>query len=247
MKRRPGTPPEARNPVGLRRKHVHTLLSAALVLCTGCVSRFRVVGSEDPFFQTSARRMVGNALEPGLGGDWVTLDAEARRSGGDSVRYTIVLGVRSTDEFLGVSSGESLILLIDSARIALSSPTLGTRRRRVWGTWEESRYPVPITVIRRIGDAHEVRARVVGRRGYIDRVWSAENIHRFRDFANGTLPTRTPGARRRRDSANATGAQPRPATQPSAGAAHTVSFRAAPRPAEEDGQPAHADIVFPRS
>lgn len=168
-----------------RRQAWHPWLSALVVLIGlgGCVPRYGIVQREDPFFETYSRRMRGNGLAAvGSGRDWVALGAEEVRTGRDSTLYHLVLDVRSPDRALRVRTGESLILLVDSVRTALTPAGATEQDESVWGERETVRYPVQLDLLRKIAAARQVRVRVVGRRYYLDREMTPANLRRFRRF-----------------------------------------------------------------
>lgn len=176
-----------------------------VLLLTGCVPRYRVLTEHDDFAQRTVTRMEDNVLQtPGGGRDWVALNAEQVQTVGDSVRYVLALEYRSTDGWLRIRPGASLLVLADSQRVTLTGPR-SRRTRGPFGAHEEVRYPTTRALLEQIAASKEVRVRVLGSRYYVDRSFGDANFQRLRQFL---LPE---------DTAVATpAAQPRPVVlQPS--------------------------------
>jgi hypothetical protein len=166
------------------------LALAALALLAACIPpRYQVATVRDDFAGTEVRRMEANLLDAPSGGrDWVALNAEVARDGRDSTRYALVVEYRADDDWLGIRPGESLLLLVDSQRVALASAGLAARERQAVGVREMARYPVPGDLLQRIAGAKEVRVRVLGRRYYLDRAFGPANFRRLREFLEPPAP-----------------------------------------------------------
>lgn len=188
---RPPRFPRSRAPLNNPALRLAPLL---LVLLTGCVPRYRVTTERDDFAQRTVTRMEDNLLHaPGGGRDWVALNAEQVQSAGDSARYVLALEYRSTDGWLRIRPGASLLLLADSQRITLT----GARSRRTrgpFGAHEEVRYPTTRALLERLAAAREVRVRVLGSRYYVDRSFSEANFKRLRRFLNPADSMAAPAA-----------------------------------------------------
>lgn len=173
----------------------------AIAALAGCVPRYRVHHTEDAFFQTAVRRMSDNVLGEGVGLDRVELNAVAMRKQGDSIRYDLVVEFHTTGDLLRIGPGESLILLVDSARSALARR--GATRlpeRGPWSRGEAATFPIDAQLLRSLGCARQVRVRVLGYRYYVDRDLTPSNLRRFRAFLG-----ESPGADVATDSARLSG------------------------------------------
>lgn len=160
----------------------HRTVLVFLLLTAACVPRYRVTYESDAFALQRVARMHDNVLEAAEGSrDWVALNAEVTRVVGDSAQYAFRLEYRSTDGWLNVRRGPSLLLLADSERIALTG-VRGERRRGYWGTAETMRYPVSRALLDKLTSSDTVRVRVIGNRYYVDRSLGESNRVRLRRF-----------------------------------------------------------------
>jgi hypothetical protein len=173
---------------------MRSTLLTVLLLLAACAPRYGVVQRADPFERVTVRRMRGDLLGgPGAGADWVALNAEETRPAGDTARYALVVDYRTQGEWLEIRPGESLLLLVDGDRVALSGP--GSTRARSEGAAarrEVARYPASGELMRRIAAARDVRVRLVGRRYHVDRAFTRTNVARFRGFLGAPVDGRQP-------------------------------------------------------
>ncbi|HET6230919.1 MAG TPA: hypothetical protein VFE05_12675 [Longimicrobiaceae bacterium] len=174
------------------------ILAALLPLVlSACVPRYRVAEWRDDFEQTETRQMRANVLAgEGTGHDWLALDAESSRTRGDTARYALVVDYRTSGHPLRVPAGETLVLLVDSQRVALRGAGSSGHRARsgVRGDREQARYPVFRTLLERIAAARIVRVRLAGQRYYVERSFSTLNLRHLREFLAppAPKPPRTP-------------------------------------------------------
>ncbi|HEX8360813.1 MAG TPA: hypothetical protein VF613_11915 [Longimicrobium sp.] len=135
--------------------------------------------------------MTNNVLEARAGAnDWVALNA-LLVGDRDTAGYRLEVDVRSTGEPLRIrASGESLILILDSAQVALRADPGTFRQTRSWtGVRENAVYTAPSGLLRKIAGARHVRVRVLGRKYYLERTMSAANIRRFSEFLSAGGPS----------------------------------------------------------
>jgi hypothetical protein len=157
---------------------------AAALLLAGCAPRYHVSRAADPFAGVTTRRMHGNVLGGGdAGGDWVALNVEETRPAADTPRYALLVDYRTRGEWLQVRPGESLLLLVDGERVALTGAGSARARKETRAArMEAARYPASAALVTRMARAQEVRVRLVGRRYHVDRTLTRANRARIARF-----------------------------------------------------------------
>jgi hypothetical protein len=171
----------------LRAVRAWGLLLFAAAALSACTPRYRVTEAVDRFAGTRRVEMRGNDLSSTRAEeDWMALDLQALCAG-DSARYTFRVDYRALAEPLEIRTGESLLLLVDGARVALARTDRAPRWTQGARRTETALYAAPADVVRAVRDASDVRVRVLGRRYYADRAFSEENRRRIRRVAGACV------------------------------------------------------------
>lgn len=131
--------------------------------------------------------MTGNILAgtPPWGTTYVELNVERYTSRDGEILYTLVVDY-SSDEWLFIRDGESLVLLVEGYRIGLKGKgssgyrDIGYRGRINEKAW----YGISFESLEMIANAKEVEARIIGSRHHVDKHFSEENFRYFREFVN---------------------------------------------------------------
>jgi len=131
--------------------------------------------------------MSGNILAgtPPLSTTYVQLNAERYTSRDGEILYSLVVDY-SSDEWLYIREGESLVLLVEGYRIGLKGKGSSPHRGMGYSGRinEKAWYGISFESLEMIANAKEVEARVIGSHHHVDRVFSEENFRYFREFAN---------------------------------------------------------------
>jgi hypothetical protein len=82
-----------------------------------------------------------------------------------------------------ISPGQSLTITADGTPIRLSGPGSAKFRKEKYGTLiENAVYSVDFGQIEQIAKAREVKVRVAGNKGFVERQFAAKNFENFREF-----------------------------------------------------------------
>jgi hypothetical protein len=93
-------------------------------------------------------------------------------------------------DWLFISSGESLSLLVDDEMIKLNSPNGSLFNRRVGGgslIKESAAYYINTDIIKKLAESKTVRVRLHGNEGYIEREFNDGNYQSIRSYYNNFI------------------------------------------------------------
>lgn len=174
-----------------------------LILClvlftTGCAGSLCFVQTRyDEFEGYTISRMINNSL----GGSDFNMNPESvglniqkvvSKGGCESISLMVIYADYSDDaRWLFISNGESLVLLIDGKRIGLVGEGSGNYRDVLpygSGVIERAWYPVSREIIHTISNAKEVKVRLIGSKGFIERYFVQANFNNFKKFVESYLP-----------------------------------------------------------
>ena len=176
----------------------HTLLATvlmatlSLVGCVGVVPddmhmAARPTRTVDEFTGTARETMTtapfGGEMKDGAR-VFLTLIHETTRDGKRSTQ--LCANYKGFGQWLFIEPGPSLVLLIDGQTEELRSAEGSVRFREVDGqnVRERSYYPLPLDLSRRIGQAHTVKLRLIGRSNTVDKTFAAATQKTFTEFAD---------------------------------------------------------------
>ena len=160
--------------------------------CTALRSQAEIVPMRDEFSSEgwTGYALIKNALETEDGAtvDFVRDGIEQFYLGAsvfqleDESRYSINV-LYSGPDWIFVDPGETLILLIDGERVALSGEGSSEHRRVNRGSVSESpRYDVEAGLLVRLAAADEVKVRLRGSEGSVTRQFGKANFKIFQEF-----------------------------------------------------------------
>ena len=165
------------------------LILCLLLLITGCAGSMCLIQTRyDEFEGYTISRMINNSLG---GSDWnmnperVELNIQKLVSKQGHVSYSLIIECVSQLEngsWIFITSGESLAFLIDGKRVGLTGNGSGNDRDLFHsGTiMERAEYPVSREMIRTISNAKEVKVRLIGSKGFIERYFVQANFNNFK-------------------------------------------------------------------
>ena len=92
---------------------------------------------------------------------------------------------REETGLLDIKPGPSLVVVADGHEMQFSgSGSLNARRSRQELVSEDALYPVSVTELRNISRAKEVKVKVTGVNGIVEREFAAPNFERFKKFVH---------------------------------------------------------------
>jgi hypothetical protein len=158
--------------------------AAVLCSCTATLTPYSVRPFSDEFEGTRGVAMHNNLVGGlGLHGERLGLNLRRVERPGAAPAYVMVVEYVNTGWHF-IEDGESLVFLVDGERMALRGEGSVGSRTVVTGDQvrELAVYAIDRTQVERIAGAGEVRVRLAGANGNIDRTLAPENIARFREF-----------------------------------------------------------------
>jgi hypothetical protein len=168
------------------------LITTLILLLIGCASMsnlsYKVSSRSDEFEGYTFTKMENNNLvgSGGIDGN-ISLNASKYEKDGLALYSLIVVYRNTSNTWLFIEAGESLILLIDGQKYTLIS-TIGSLEDRDvvnLGAFimltESAMYQDAEDVIRKIGNATSVKVKVKGK-GSVERNLSKQNMQNFKDF-----------------------------------------------------------------
>ncbi len=168
------------------RRLILPLLLASLTGCGSGPTDYLVKTYADDFEGVTTWRLEGNTIADTIHNDHylrVEFDVQKTVFRDSGVAYAIMIGYLSSD-WLFVEEGESLVMLVDGARIGFTGE--GSGRFRQVGTGgvvsELAFYPLTRETLVRISHAREVRIKVIGEKYSLERGLMPSNIEHLRRF-----------------------------------------------------------------
>lgn len=172
---------------------MNKFFAVVLVSLIGCYG-YSVRENKDKYTGTSTYAMENNfvsflgseewARDAGLAMDKIEINA-VRMDKEQQVQYSLMVRYES-DEWMFISSGQSLQFLIDEKPVLLTTVRGSVDSRNIVNNkvFETAFFMTDKHMIRRIGGANTVMARVVGKKRVIETKFSEENIKRFKEFSS---------------------------------------------------------------
>ena len=100
-------------------------------------------------------------------------------------RYYLEVRFQARPErgLIEITPGQSLTVTVDGAAMRLSGPGSAKFRKEKYGTLiENAVYTVDFGQLEQIAKAKEVKVRVAGNKGFVERQFAAKNFDNFREF-----------------------------------------------------------------
>lgn len=166
-----------------------TFLLALLVLFCGCAGMGSTKEITDDFTGNRIARLTYNPLA----GSSLIDDAQVRfnlnkttcEDGKTSFSVVIVYLGNTMSGWAFIPEGETLRLLVDGERVALSGTgSAGAREVQSQNVQEVAVYPISVDTLRKIANANEVRVRLEGTRRNTERHFSEANFKNVREFVD---------------------------------------------------------------
>lgn len=162
---------------------IKMIIPIVLFLLGGCIGLPSIL--EPVYDDYTVSEMTGNILAgaPPLSTTYVELNAEQYTSRDGKILYTVVVDYSSND-WLFITPGESLVLSVDGERIGLRGKGSSKHRGNgyVGRIEEKAWYAISFEGLEMIANAKEVRAKIIGTRNQVERHFSEENFRNFRRF-----------------------------------------------------------------
>ncbi len=173
-----------------------------LILClvlftTGCAGSMCLIQTRyDEFEGYTIVRMSNNSLSgSGLYIDTgiVNLNVQKFISKEGRESYSLIVEYVDYSDYatwLFIRSGESLVLLIDGKRIGFTGEGSWNDRDVLYGgsIVETAWYAVSPEIIRMVANAKEVKVKLVGDKGFVQRHFNQTNFSNFKKFVENYLP-----------------------------------------------------------
>lgn len=162
------------------------IVLTAIVLLFGCARlTSRIEITYDDFYDDQTVTMAGNILAgtSPLSVTHVELNAEEYRSRDGKILYSLIVDY-SSNEWLFIRQGESLVLDVDGQRIGLKGNGSAAHRGIIYGdrVREKAWYGISYEALEMIAHAEEVRLRVIGTRHEVERYFSEQNFRNLKHF-----------------------------------------------------------------
>jgi len=162
------------------------LVFMAFLIILGCTANdVRFERLDTRYYEYPTQRMTGNTLTvvppaPDLS---VELNAEKFRPEKGEVYYNLIVEY-SSNEWLFIQRGESLILTVDGEQIGFRGEGSSPHRETSRGgrITEKAWYTISFERLQQIANAERVRVRILGSQRHIDRSFSERNFENFRHF-----------------------------------------------------------------
>lgn len=162
------------------------LLAAALL--TGCETAppEGVVSRTDEVTGRQSHLITDNIVEDAAQSDsllWLNASQLFTYRGEAKYYLEVRFQARPERGLLEIGPGQSLTLTVDGVPMRLSGPGSARFRKEKYGTVIETAvYTVDLAQVDRISEAKEVRVRVTGAKGFVERPFAAKNFENFREF-----------------------------------------------------------------
>jgi hypothetical protein len=171
-------------------KKIDLALLLTVMVFSGCVSSYQpdIETYRSPLTRQRTDRIVDNLVAgPETGGDMVWLNAYRTFKDGYNAEYYLeVLYAATTDlGYLDIGLGTTLLLTVDGKEFRFSgSGSLNLRKKQGTLLNETALYRVQAGDLHAIGNARQVKFKIVGRERSVERECSTVNLARFKKFAD---------------------------------------------------------------
>ncbi len=148
--------------------------------CTGVPDLFERVDDD-----VTIDQMTGNILAgtPTFDTTYVELNVEKYKSRDKGIFYSLIVEY-SSDDWLFIGEGESLVLTVHEQQIALNGRGSSSHRDIGYAgrIHEKAWYVVPFEVLHMIANAEDVKVKIIGPRHHVERYFSGKNFQNLREF-----------------------------------------------------------------
>jgi hypothetical protein len=171
-----------------RMKKVLWMAVLAAGLVAGCETAppADVVARTDEVTGRQSHLITDNIVEdPAQSDSLLWLNASQLFTYRGVARYYLEVRFQARPErgLIEISPGQSLTVTADGAPIRLSGPGSAKFRKEKYGTVIETAvYSIDLPQLEKIAKAKDVRVRVSGAKGFVERNFAAKNFENFREF-----------------------------------------------------------------
>lgn len=186
----------------MKRLVLISYLLVIILFISGCATppiKYNIITTKDEFDNCEWKKMAGNILgdkDTHFSNDeyntlcYVELNIQ-RYMKGNAIKYSLhikyICSESGKSSWLFITSGESLILLVDAKRIGFTGEgSSGMREVQTAGSIvyviEQAFYRITPEQIKEISYASEIKVKIIGKPYYIERFFTAENLQNFKQF-----------------------------------------------------------------
>lgn len=163
------------------------VVSVLLFFSTGCGTTPEVTSYVNPVSGRRTDVLAENLLEaPGQSREMLWLNAY--RDFTDQYRFKyyleVIYGAREETGLLDIGPGRSLTIVADGNEMNFVGLGSLSKDEEKGAVFETAKYEATADDIYRISRARQVRVRVTGRNGMVERDFALENFDKFRKFAD---------------------------------------------------------------